>query len=52
MGCMIDALVAIGAFAGYWARRSATRLSRLPDLPMALESLIAVGGGLMLVSRF
>jgi uncharacterized membrane protein len=54
VGCMIGALGAlIGAFGGYWARRAATQPGRLPDLPVALiEDLIAVGGGLLLVSRF
>jgi uncharacterized membrane protein len=44
---------AIGAFAGYHARRALTVEGRLPDLPVALlEDLIAVGGGLLIVSRF
>ncbi|HTV05339.1 MAG TPA: DUF4126 family protein [Acidobacteriaceae bacterium] len=54
MSCMIGALGGlIGAFAGYWTRRAATQPGRLPDLLVALaEDLIAVGGGLILVSRF
>jgi len=43
----------MGAFAGYWTRMALTAKGRLPDLPVALfEDLIAVGGGLFLVSRF
>jgi uncharacterized membrane protein len=39
-----------GAFAGYNYRRQFS--SRLPDLPLALlEDLVAVGGGLLLVSH-
>jgi uncharacterized membrane protein len=53
-GCMLGGLGGLmGAFAGYWARKEATSEGRLPDLPVALiEDLIAVGGGLFLVSRF
>lgn len=40
-----------GAFAGYRVRRAVTR--RVKDWPVAvIEDLIAVGGGLLLVSRF
>jgi uncharacterized membrane protein len=43
----------IGAFAGYNARHVATYDGRFPDLPVAIvEDLIAIGGGLFLVSRF
>lgn len=43
----------LGAFAGYRARRALTSQGGLPDLPVALfEDLIAIGGGLFLVSRF
>ncbi|MGC2163488.1 MAG: DUF4126 family protein [Silvibacterium sp.] len=54
MACLLGGLGAlIGAFGGYWARRAATAAGRLPDLPVALfEDLIAVGGGLFLISRF
>jgi uncharacterized membrane protein len=42
----------IGAFAGYRARAGLVRKSRLPDWVIALaEDLVAVGGGLFLVSR-
>ncbi len=44
---------AIGAFAGYQARARLVKTSRLPDWIIASsEDLIAVGGGLLLVSRF
>jgi uncharacterized membrane protein len=54
MSCLLGGLGGlIGAFAGYWARRVATLEGRLPDLPVALfEDLIAIGGGLFLISRF
>ena len=43
----------IGAFAGYQARARLVKTSRLPDWVIALsEDLVAVGGGLFLVSRF
>jgi uncharacterized membrane protein len=44
---------AIGAFGGYQARARLVETSRLPDWVIALsEDVIAVGGGLFLVSRF
>ncbi len=44
---------AMGAFAGYQARARLVKTSRLPDWVIALsEDLVAVGGGLFLVSRF
>jgi uncharacterized membrane protein len=43
----------LGAYAGYAYRRAASSSGRIPDLPAALlEDLVAVGGGLFLVSRF
>jgi uncharacterized membrane protein len=43
----------IGAFGGFQVRRALTSGGRIPDLPVALlEDLIAVGGGLLVVSRF
>ena len=43
----------IAAFAGYRARKGLVKTSRLPDWFIAvLEDLVAVGGGLLLVSRF
>ena len=42
-----------GAFAGYSVRRALTARAGLPDLPVALlEDLVAIGGGLFIVSRF
>jgi uncharacterized membrane protein len=54
MSCLLGGLGGLlGAFAGYTARRVATSEGRLPDFPVAiLEDLIAIGGGLFLVSRF
>jgi uncharacterized membrane protein len=54
MSCLLGGLGGlVGGFAGYWARHAATAPGRLPDLPVALiEDLIAIGGGLLLVSRF
>jgi uncharacterized membrane protein len=41
-----------GAFAGYQARRALVKRSRLPDWVVAvLEDVVAVGGGLLVVSR-
>jgi len=53
-GLVLGVLGALaGTYGGYYARRAATRPGRLPDLPVALcEDLIAVAGGLFLVSRF
>lgn len=52
--CVLGTLGAlIGAYAGYWARHALTAEGRLRDFPVALvEDLIAIGGGLFLVSRF
>jgi uncharacterized membrane protein len=52
--CILGALGAlIGTYAGYWVRRTITSGGKLPDLPVALiEDVIAIGGGLFLVSRF
>ena len=54
MSCLLGGLGGlIGAFGGYAARRVATSEGRLPDFPVAVfEDLIAIGGGLFLVSRF
>src|ERR1039458_3694740 len=42
-----------GAFAGYHARVGLVRTLRVPDLTIAIpEDLIAIGLGLLLVSRF
>ena len=52
--CVLGALGAlIGTYAGYWVRHSVTGEGKLPDFPVALiEDVIAIGGGLFLVSRF
>ena len=54
MACLLGGLGGLlGSFAGFWMRKLATRPGRLPDVLVALtEDLIAVGGGLLLVSRF
>jgi uncharacterized membrane protein len=51
LGAVLGGLGGVaGAFAGYNYRRQLS--SRLPDLPLALiEDLVAVGGGLLLVSH-
>jgi uncharacterized membrane protein len=42
-----------GSYAGYFLRRWLTLDRGLPDLPIALlEDLVAIGGGLLIVSRF
>ena len=52
--CLLGAIGALaGAFGGYYVRHAITSAGTLPDLPVALiEDLIAIGGGLFLVSRF
>lgn len=52
--CLLGALGAlIGAYGGYWVRHAITSGGKVPDLPVALcEDLIAIAGGLFLVSRF
>lgn len=54
LGCLLGGLGGLlGAYGGYFARRAATSEGRLPDFPVALvEDLIAIAGGLFLVSRF
>jgi uncharacterized membrane protein len=43
----------VGAFSGYHARAGLVKKAGLPDFAVALlEDIIAVGGGLFLVSRF
>jgi uncharacterized membrane protein len=43
----------MGAFAGFQARASLVKASGLPDWVIALaEDVVALGGGLLLVSRF
>ena len=43
----------LGSYAGYYARRALTTGRGLPDMLVALlEDLVAIGGGLLIVSRF
>ena len=43
----------LGSYLGYSIRRALTMRAGLPDLPIALlEDVIAIGGGLFVVSRF
>ena len=43
----------VGAYAGYSVRRLLTTRAGLPDLTIALlEDAVAIGGGLLIVSRF
>lgn len=43
----------LGAYAGYAWRRATSGSGRIPDLPVALlEDLVAVAGGIFLISRF
>jgi uncharacterized membrane protein len=43
----------IGAFGGYQVRTQLVRVLRVPDFVIAtLEDVVAIGGGLFLVSRF
>ena len=57
-GLVVNAIAGVvgaaaGTLGGYRVRHALTAMGRLPDLPIALvEDLIAVGGGLFLVSRF
>ncbi len=42
-----------GAFGGYQARTRLVRALRVPDFVIAcLEDAVAIGGGLLIVSRF
>ena len=42
-----------GSFAGYHVRRWLTAGKGLPDMPIALlEDVVAIGGGLLILSRF
>jgi uncharacterized membrane protein len=43
----------VGAFGGYQARTGLVRALKVPDLVIAtLEDIVAIGGGLFIVSRF
>jgi uncharacterized membrane protein len=54
LGAIVGGVGAIlGAFVGYHIRRAITVRGSVPDLPIALlEDLVAIGGGLFIVSRF
>lgn len=54
VGAVLGAIGGIaGAYAGYQARTGTARALKLPDLVVAIaEDLIAIGGGLFIVSRF
>jgi uncharacterized membrane protein len=54
LGIVFGAIGAlIGSFGGYLVRHALTSRAGLPDFPVALvEDLIAVAGGLWVVSRF
>jgi uncharacterized membrane protein len=54
VGAILGAVGAVvGAFGGYYARTGLVRSLRVPDFAVAVpEDLIAVGLGLLLVSRF
>jgi uncharacterized membrane protein len=43
----------IGTFGGHWARTGLVKALKVPDLVIAtLEDIVAIGGGLFIVSRF
>jgi uncharacterized membrane protein len=43
----------IGTFGGYQARTGLVKALKVPDLVIAtLEDIVAIGGGLFIVSRF
>ena len=56
-GVVVGAIVAIlgalvGTYAGYHIRHAIVTKANLPDLPVALlEDVIAIAGGLLIVSR-
>lgn len=54
LGAVLGGLGGVaGAFAGYEARTSLVRALNVPDLGVALlEDVVAIGGGLLIVSRF
>lgn len=54
LGGVLGALGGIaGAFAGYQVRTRLVKALKVPDFAIAiLEDLVAIGGGLFLVSRF
>lgn len=54
LGAMLGAVGGVvGAFAGYHARRELVQALKVKDLPIALlEDALAVGGAIVIVSRF
>ncbi len=54
LGAILGAIGGVaGAFAGYSLRRWLTVQQHFPDLPIALlEDALAIGGGILIVSRF
>jgi len=43
----------VGTFGGYQARTGLVQALKVPDLAIAtLEDIVAIGGGLFIVSRF
>jgi uncharacterized membrane protein len=54
LGAVLGAVGAVlGTYGGYAYRRATSGSGKISDLPVALlEDLVAVGGGLLLVSRF
>ena len=54
LGAVLGVAGAIaGAFAGYEVRKRLVRALKIPDLVLALlEDTVAIGGGLLIVSRF
>ena len=52
-GCLGAVGGIAGAFAGYWARTGAVRGLKVPDFVVAVvEDLVAIGGAVLLVTRF
>jgi uncharacterized membrane protein len=54
IGCILGAAGGvIGAFAGYQVRTGLVRALKVPDIVIAvLEDLVAIGGALLIVTRF
>jgi uncharacterized membrane protein len=54
LGAVIGVVGALaGTYGGYYARTGLVRALKVPDLVIAiLEDIVAIGGGLFIVSRF
>jgi uncharacterized membrane protein len=54
LGAVIGIVGALaGTYGGYYARTGLVRALKVPDLVIAiLEDIVAIGGGLFIVSRF